>query len=213
MIQNLGKMSLGLVAVSVVSTLYILNTPQLPGRFGVGSSSVKSAMQRMQVDNAALKQLSELTPQLAQLSVRRPEQVASIDLGLLGYQKIEPLPPPAAPASISEPEPAPVVVVPPPPPPFEYQISMTYVSGEQRFAVIDGRFYKEGSMMPKGESIVEISPSAVLIARQDKTEWVNIRKTPDTISSNGGVIQSEPSGFNEPTPNQADLTQQVRHES
>jgi len=184
MIYGVGKIGLVASAVSICISLYILNTPQLPRNYRVQASSMQNAMTAMQIDREALAAIKKIEPHLSELRKPLPRNKQPIELALLGYKKIEPLTP--EPEPIPEPEPA-VVVAPPAPDPFDYNVSMTYVSGDRQFAVIDGRFYRIGAILPKGERVLAITPSAVRIERSDRTEWVGIRRQEQSIGSNNEV--------------------------
>ena len=178
--HGLGKMGLIASGISICVTLYLINTPQIPRNFRVQASSMQNALGAMQIDPQTLAAIKKIEPHLAKLREPKQQNNRPIELALLGYKKIEPLPP--APEPVVEPEP--VVVVAPPPEPFNYNVSMTYVSGNRQFAVIDGRFYHVGAILPKGERVVAITPSAVRIERSDRTEWVVIRGSEQSIGSN-----------------------------
>ena len=53
-------------------------------------------------------------------------------------------------------------------------ISMTYVSGENRYAVINGKLYKEGELLNNELRIKKIDHSKVLIASMASENWIEV---------------------------------------
>lgn len=212
MIGAPGKIGLAACAMSIVASAYLLTTPRIPADFGASASRVQDAISRMPIDEQALEDIGRIQPRLAFLDTPPPPHTGTPNIAVLGYQEITPLPPPPEP----EPEPEPVVVIPlPEPEPFEYTVSMTYVSPDRRFAVVDGRFYREGATMQGGEVLLAISPSAVQIQRHDMTRWVEIRRERENLIENGGIIEADATGLNSGSalPSGAIPSNQVRHES
>ncbi|MBF0424453.1 MAG: hypothetical protein HQL66_01340 [Magnetococcales bacterium] len=69
-------------------------------------------------------------------------------------------------------------------------ISMAYVSGENRFAVIDGRLYREGDDFGEsGAKIKTIHPDKVLIAGRDVRQWLDVHN-PVMTSKAAPVVQA-----------------------
>ncbi len=183
-----GKLALACAVASLATSAWLYTEPRLPADVPVSRNPVHGAMTAMTIDPEIVREMDRLQPHLDKLDTP-PEPVPwSVDLALLGFEEIAPLPEPAPPppAMVVEVPPPP----PPPPPPFDYDVSMTYVSSDQRFAVIDGRFYREGAFMPGGELVVTISPSAVQIRRQDDTRWVEIRREPNSITGDNRILDS-----------------------
>lgn len=178
MIHKLGKIGLLAALVSVLACAYLLTIQWAPPFAERGASRVQAAIKRMPIDTKAEQRIDRLQPLLASLGRPLQSDAAPMDLALLGYRKIVP---PAAPP--------PPVVKPPAPKPTQYVVSMTYVSANRRFAVIDGHFYREGGRLPGGERVVTISPSAVRIEEQGKTRELDIQKEPDALSEKGGTIK------------------------
>lgn len=176
-----GQIALLASLVSIVISVYLVNTPKTP-RYPVGGASrVEEAISRMPIDTEATARIEWLQPRLAALTEAPAKAEKPVDLALFGYRKI--VPPAAEPAA----EPAKA----PDPEPYKYVVSMTYVSADRRFAVINGRFYREGSDLPGGERVVAISPNAVRVEADDLTRSLEIAKEPITFSKGQGVIESE----------------------
>lgn len=183
MIHSPGKIALPVVLVSILISGYLLTVPRVPPFAGGGESRVRDAIGRMPIDTGAEGRIDRLEPLLATLGKPAKSTTAPVDLAVLGYRRI----PPPTPAPAAEPEPERG------PEPFEFLVSMTYVSDDRRFAVIDGRFYREESRLPGGERVLAISPSAVQIQRRDMTRWLEIEKEPEAVSEKGGVIRTDTS--------------------
>ncbi|MBF0152880.1 MAG: hypothetical protein HQL64_03965 [Magnetococcales bacterium] len=65
-------------------------------------------------------------------------------------------------------------------------ISMAYVSGDSRFAVIDGRLYREGDDFgDTGAKIKTIHPDKVLIAGRDVRQWLDVHNTSTAVDHIG----------------------------
>ncbi len=181
-----GKIALACAAASIAVSAWLYTEPRLPEDIPIGRNPVQGAMTAMPIDAAAIREVERLEPHLENLGIPPAAGPWSLDLALLGYEEIKPLPVPPLPPPVVVVEPA----TPPAPAPFDYAVSMTYVSSDQRFAVINGRFYREGAFMPDGELVVTISPSAVQIQRDDDTRWVEIRREPDSITEGNGIPDS-----------------------
>ena len=188
---NTSAIALIAAASSIVVSAYFLVTPQVPDRFGSRSTQVQSAIDRMPIDEDALRKVAALDGELARLGQPLLAENFAIDIALLGYREIKPLPP----APVSLPEPASVVeALPPEAPSFDYTISMTYVSDDHRYAVIDGHFYREGAVLRGGERLLAIAPNAVQIQRHDMTDWVEIRRPAQSLSEQD-IIEAEQTGL------------------
>lgn len=66
---------------------------------------------------------------------------------------------------------------------FSDQVTMTWVSGETRFATIDGGFYRTGEHLADGGVVVDIRPGGVLIERDGERQWVAIVDEPPPLDS------------------------------
>ncbi|MEG3639699.1 hypothetical protein [Magnetococcus sp. PR-3] len=53
-------------------------------------------------------------------------------------------------------------------------ISMTFITGDERFAVIDGQLYKEGDEIANGAKIRTVRADKVLIAGREILQWVEV---------------------------------------
>jgi len=60
----------------------------------------------------------------------------------------------------------------------DYQLTMTWVSGPNRFATIDGGFYSPGDRLPDGARVVEIESGRVTVVRDGRTAAVAIAAQP-----------------------------------
>lgn len=176
-----GKIALAATLVSVAISAYLFSVPGTPRLGGGDGSLVQAAINRMSIDADTEKQIGDLEPSLAGLGTPRLVAEQSFELAVLGYAEIEPL----APAPVPKP------VLQPPPRPDEYVVSMTYVTLDQRFAVIDGRFYREGGRLPRGENILTITPSAVRVQGSDLVRSLRLETEPETFSERGGVIKTD----------------------
>lgn len=181
MTHSPAKIALAALLLSVLVCVYLLTVPRVPPFADGSESRVREAIRQMPVDTAAEGRIARLEPLLPALARPGQGEPGPVELAVLGYRRIVP------PAPVPEPEPVRV------PEPFDYLVSMTYVSDDRRFAVIDGRFYREDSRLPGGERVLAISPSAVQIQRRDTTRWLEIEKEPEAISEKGGIIRTESS--------------------
>lgn len=181
MIYNPAKIALAAMLVSMLISAYLMTIPRVPPFAGAAESRVRDAISQMPIDTDAEARIGRLEPRLASLGSPAPSEVEPVDLAVLGYRRIEP--------PVPAPEPEPVRV----PEPFDYLVSMTYVSDDRRFAVIDGRFYREASHLPGGERVLAISPSAVQIQRRDMTRWLEIQKDPGPLSDKANIIRTDTS--------------------
>jgi hypothetical protein len=195
MMLNTSAVALLAAAGSILVSAYFLVTPQVPDRFGSRSTQVQSAIDRMPIDEDALRKVAALDGELARLGQPLVAEDSAIDIALLGYREIKPPPP----TPVFLPEPAPVVEAPlPEVQPFDYTISMTYVSDDHRYAVIDGHFYREGAVLRGGERLLAIAPNAVQIQRHDMTNWVEIRRPAQSLSDQD-IIEADQSGLSSDT--------------
>lgn len=181
--MNYAPVKIALVAtlVSVAISVYLISVPGTPRFSGADESLVQAAINRMPIDMETEKQIGDLESSLAGLGLPRIAADQGLDLAVLGYAEIIPV----------TPAPIPKPVLQPAPQPDEYVVSMTYVSMDQRFAVIDGRFYREGGRLPRGESILAITPSAVRVESRDLVRSLRLETDPETFSLRGGVIKTD----------------------
>jgi len=183
-----GKFALLAALVSVAITAYLLSVPGAPTYAGRGGSPVQDAIDRLPIDSETQAQVRALQPLLAGIGAPRADPAAPLALAMLGYKEIVP----------PEVEPAPPPAPQPPPAPASYVVSMTYVSADRRFAVIDGRFYREGGRLTGGERIVSIEPGAVRIQGADAVRSLDLETELEsgleTFSRQGGVIDSDTTG-------------------
>lgn len=126
------------------------------------------SLERLTIDTAAVSRMDLVEPTLPKLV--QPESVASEDVIGTGsdvdYSMFGGRPPivrAARPIGRSaRPEPHP------------YRVSMTYISGEHRYAVIDKKFYRQNARLPNGENLAEISAGAVRIDSVVGRRWIEI---------------------------------------
>ncbi len=55
---------------------------------------------------------------------------------------------------------------------FDHTLSLIFVSSDSRFCIIDGSFYKEGSVLPDNGTIEKIETKKVLIKKQGIGNWI-----------------------------------------
>jgi hypothetical protein len=177
-IHKLGKVGLLAALASVLACAYLMTIQWVPPVAGQGDSRVQAAIKQMAIDTKAEQRIDRLQPLLSSLGQPTQTQASPIDLALLGYRRIVP---PAAPP--------PPAVNPPAPQVPNYVVSMTYVSANRRFAVIDGQFYREGARLPGGERVVTISPNAVRIEEEGMTRQLEIQKDRSALSEKGGTLR------------------------
>jgi hypothetical protein len=60
---------------------------------------------------------------------------------------------------------------------FFYDITFAFISGRQRFCIIDGSFYSEGSRLPGGASVEAIETKRVLIKKEQRKKWIPLAET------------------------------------
>ncbi|MBF0158517.1 MAG: hypothetical protein HQL58_03245 [Magnetococcales bacterium] len=65
-------------------------------------------------------------------------------------------------------------------------ISMTFLSGDYRMAVINGRLYREGETLEGSNhaQIHTITPDKVLLASRDMRQWIEVSNSASVITSN-----------------------------
>lgn len=126
------------------------------------------SLERLTIDTAAVSRMDLVEPTLPKLV--QPESVATedvigtgsdVDYAMLGQRPpevraVRPIGRPARPK------------------PHPYRVSMTYVSGEHRYAVIDKKFYRQNARLPNGENLAEISVGAVRIDSAVGPRWIEI---------------------------------------
>jgi len=132
--------------------------------------------ERLLVDAGAMARMDLVGPTLSGLV--KPERVASretlaavtgVDYKMFGKRPPRTQQVAAEPAATAEPAPEPV--------PYRYQVGMTYVSGDYRYAVVNQRLYRLGARLPNGEKLAEISATAVRIDSTKGPRWVSIYRT------------------------------------
>lgn len=67
--------------------------------------------------------------------------------------------------------------------PFNYKVSMVFISDSNRYAVIGGRFVREGESLRDGAMVKEIRKGKVKISRKDGTRWVKVRSPHVSLKS------------------------------
>lgn len=178
-----GKIALLAAVLSIVASAVLLSNATGPADTSDSGAGMGDAIKRLAVDKRAQARITRLLPVLAFLAKRPQETVgkqksAAVNLALLGFRKLVP---PAQ--RVAPPVPAPIKKAP------VYNVSMTYVSNNRRFAVINSRFYHEGGMLPDGERVVSISPSAVRIERDGNIRTLAIKREGDGLKKKGGRIK------------------------
>jgi len=189
MSRRLGRIALLAVLLSVLASAYVYSIQRVPRYAGGVDSKVLEAINQRPIDAAVEARIESLRPVIAGLSETPPGDWEPLHLALLGYRDITP--PEVAPEPLPDKVPEPVPEYVPEPREFQYLVSMTYISADRRFAVIDGRFYREGARLPGGELIDAISPSAIRIRYEDRTHWLEISKEPAPDLNTGGVIRTD----------------------
>ncbi|OSM04406.1 hypothetical protein [Magnetofaba australis] len=98
---------------------------------------------------------------LGQLRTPRSRETGGINLAMIGYSN----------TSIRSQD---AVDLAPPEDFGSRIISMAYVAGKDKFAVIDGKLYREGEEFQEGARIRTITPEKVLIAGREIRQWVEV---------------------------------------
>ncbi len=77
--------------------------------------------------------------------------------------------------------------------PFDsYRLTLAYVSGAHRFAVIDGIFYREGESIGASDIRVQrITLNRVLLAGGGSRQWIDVGAAPVVASAEGGETGEE----------------------
>ncbi len=70
-----------------------------------------------------------------------------------------------------------------------YQVAMTYISGNHRYAVVDRKFYRLGALLPYGENLAEISDDAVRIESEEGSRWIPIYRADNYQTTTEASIQ------------------------
>lgn len=65
----------------------------------------------------------------------------------------------------------------------DYQVTMTWVSGNRRFATIDGEFYSVGDELPDGARVQSIESGIVRVSRNGTTKIARIVDAPPSLAS------------------------------
>ena len=174
----LGLALAGLAVLIVAGQLLWLSwsSDRLLGLGGYPSYS----LERLTIDTAAVSRMDLVEPTLPKLV--QPESIASedligtgseVDYAMFGrrppeVRAVRPIGRPARPK------------------PHPYRVSMTYISGEHRYAVIDKKFYRQNARLPNGENLAEISVGAVRIDSAAGPHWVEIGSGGEVEIGSGG---------------------------
>ena len=166
-----GLLVAGVALLAVVTQLLWASWHQVrPFAMGRALESYSSA--RLMVDVAAVTRMDLVEPTLPNLvklermtSQNALAAVSDVDYAMFGER------PPV------------VRTVEPPPAPerkraelYAYRVSMTYISGDYRYAVVNKKLYRQGARLPNGEKLAEISASAVRITDSEKApRWISVR--------------------------------------
>ena len=62
--------------------------------------------------------------------------------------------------------------------PLDYQLTMTWISGDTRFATIDGGFYRQGDRLPDGTTLASIQSGGILLTKDGGELWVQMVDEP-----------------------------------
>lgn len=55
-----------------------------------------------------------------------------------------------------------------------YRVSLVYVGGKQRYAVVDGHFCEEGTHLSSGAVVTRIKPGSVLLTQGGLRHWFHV---------------------------------------
>jgi hypothetical protein len=119
-------------------------------------------------DENIVREIRQLDRKMDQLLRPATSENVSVDLLLFGYQSFE------LPDIDSKPTQKKLPVN------MEYTLSFSFLSGQRRFCVIDGKFYGEGQTLPDGAKIVTIDSDRVLIQKKQFRKWIVAEKKPET---------------------------------
>jgi hypothetical protein len=73
---------------------------------------------------------------------------------------------------------------------FLHGLSLTLLAGPVRYCVVDGAFILEGSQMKDGSRVLKVENQRVLIARDNKVQWLYLKDDPmaaDRPSASSGL--------------------------
>ncbi len=59
-------------------------------------------------------------------------------------------------------------------PPPNYKLSFVYIGKNKKFAVIDGKLYMEGDLLPSEEKILKIRKDSILLTGKWGERWVKV---------------------------------------
>lgn len=59
--------------------------------------------------------------------------------------------------------------------PYPYRVSMTYISGDHSYAVIDEKLYRQNAPLPHGENLAEVSDGEVRLDSATGRRWIAIQ--------------------------------------
>ncbi|ABK43454.1 hypothetical protein Mmc1_0936 [Magnetococcus marinus MC-1] len=164
----LGLIASSVLGLAIAYTGYDLYMSQsLPGGLFSPYSAARNAKQensfgKLPKPDAGLDVMRENNePLLRQLRSPRGRESGKINMAMLGYSKDSIMQSRENMQALGE--------------DFRKRIiSMTFVTGEDRYAVIDGVLYKEGDTFEDGAKIRTIRPDKVLIAGRETLQWVEV---------------------------------------
>lgn len=108
-----------------------------------------------------VQRMQQLIPALPRLAVPGVKPVAGSPLTLFGFRDGE-VPGDAAQADGTDPL------------QMDYRLSLTLLSGNQHYCIIDGNFMAEGTVLEDGAQILKVENQRVLIRKQGDEKWVYI---------------------------------------
>jgi len=162
--KYLGLVALALIAVSVLgSTAYLGWSFMLPQAQLTEEADVKRLWTSIpKTDPADMTAMADLQQRFSRLLRPRKRRSGDVSYDMLGFSAREIATYENVAAATTE--------------RFDnHIISMAYVSGDQRYAVIDGKLYKEGdSLGTEGGRVRTITPTKVLIAGKEVRQWLEV---------------------------------------
>ena len=111
-----------------------------------------------------LREMESLDSELQSLAHPTSSDISQVNLGLFGYKPVEKGKYTAAGRRILLPS------------GIDYSLSLAFSAGTNRFCVIDGFFYKEGSVLPDGSQVARIEPHRVLVKKERFEHWIPVNK-------------------------------------
>jgi len=158
MIKYSGIGALLLVVLVVVATVHGVD------RFG-GKGSGHTAAVDLAASLSARVAITEAQRQRLQHAGATLEQVRNLPASVSLTADLIAVPPHSFVASVQRPEVVRTSVA------RSHVVTMVFIAGQQRYAVVDGRFCTQGTRLAQGDQVRRIRPGAVLVAMDGIDRW------------------------------------------